>query len=1166
MPPLLPQGPYRGVKPFEATGTGLPKKRGPQGQDNRGDAGYGQMPQLQLPTLQLPKLPAMQIPSMQQDLAPDVDDSAPSTAVPFPERPKVEHTKTVSGWFKNFARDVEDFFVALPASIKVAWKAGSEIVKNYEWLDDLAKNPELLTRELDKTTRTVLKGMVEHYDQGFGEALYKHPFSVMLDILTVFDLAGGALKASGKAAMKLGAKEGQQIARLGQSIQSYPGRMMKKPFELTARALEKTPYIGDLMRAKALTPLGREAVALAGAKQLEHVKRAEIDYRAMISRTVPKKLRDVHEDLIDGFMPMSAIDDPKLLERANAWWDNVKTNEREFLDWGVMDEQRMETARLQQVALKLHEKGHFKGELFKRQGEDLLMSDEALEAAKAWVSGQNPWGIPTNPIYRPFQTERTILGSLDELFESLRGGDPKSHATGVQSRFQHRTGQNVYVKNPDIWQARSMMNQARLRAAIDFWNESTLRYGKPLKGLKADPGYRIVPPLLKRYVENDVVNAQTMLLQRVNEARQALKKAGQADDGLAIYEGIKRTKADLEAQVDLLQADLKAALDDPKNVLVQVPEEFAYVMDKMVTGPRGFWRFYDSVLDTWRDLILTFMPRYYVNNLIGNAAMLFFGGHSPLGKRAAMSSRDIPGEAMQSMLGAEAGSPSSFLARPWMEAQRPLRRAAEKMAEITDTRARQVFLTTASKEIAEREALLNNTTAAALVAQEAATDAVAILMKARSEVLGLPLDALTETRKILKATEGQNDIIQAALRGDVDRTYKLRAKVMPGTVQSQADLTMKEIANLQTQITREKALSNLDPSKAEGRIADLKAQMEAAVTRLEQQTGKTLAENFGSKVYELPDIARLSELQARKRALQPYANIAEQVVSRMEGFFGNYGRLHPIEREYIRRVIPFWTFSKTVFQLAFQLPFLRTKQAFLWHQFAKMMIDSVGDDRLPNRFRNYLPIGGDEEGNIVFLDLRNINPFEKATKFSSLGGVGGIPQFMDPRNNPLVKIAVESIGGYDLFTEKPMVTPDQFVSLNGTVWQFDPDTGKIESIIPQKPIVDSLFQQIPHMRILSEILEASGLVRISAAIQGKATPPINPDGTLTYDRSYMHAIARAAGFPVSIQDPERVKAQHQLLKKGMARRFRSAAGRVDPETRMQLESILRDLERAEVWE
>jgi hypothetical protein len=1156
MPPYAPIGPYRGTKPFEATGSGVPKRRGPQGQDNRGDAGYGSMLP-QLPAIQLPRLQPMQ-PGQIQDLAPDVDDSAPNTAVPFNERPGIEHTKTVSGWFKNFARDVEDFFAAIPAAAKVAWQSGSEVVKNYGWLDDLYKNPELLTRELDRTTKTVLKGMVEHYQDGFGEALYKHPFSVMLDALTVFDLAGGALKATGKVAAKMGSKEAGKITKLGLSIQGFPGRMVSKPLELTARALEKTPYIGDLMRAKALTKLGREASADFGAMKLQYNKQAATIYNQMVRTKVPKKYRELFEEVLDGYRPVSDLQaDARLFDRANEWKRIVKDNEKDWLDLGIMDEERLTNARLQQTALQMHKKGDFVGELYRMDGDVPKFSDETLDAAADWIKTKG-----TEPVYRPFQTERSILGSMAELFESLRSGESDPHAVGYYSRFQKRTGQNAYVHDPDVWQARAMLNKANLDAGMTFYNKAVNTYGKPVTGLKADPGYRILPPYMKRYIENDIVNAQTMVVQQTLDARRALKEAGNADSGQAIYQGIKRSKEELEKTLDQLQQSLKG--EDLKSTLVQVPEEYAYLMDKMMTGPRGFWKFYDNVLDTWRDMILTFMPRYYVNNLVGNASMLFMGGYNPFGKRDAMKADDIPGEALQSMLGAEAGSPSSYLARPWSEAQRPLRRMAEKMAEATDSRARQLFLGPAGKEILEREAILDNTTAAALLAQESAEDATKILMQARSEFLTRPLEELRETRKILRATEGDPDLLQAALRGD-DKVYKLRAKSMPSTVMSPADALQKEIANLQTQITREKALSNLDPSKAEGRVKELQAQIQMKSTELERQTGKTLAENFGSKVYEMPDVGRLAEIQARKAALQPYAEIGEKVVQRMEGFFGNYGRLHPIEREYIRRVIPFWTFAKTTFKLAYQLPFLRTKQSFLWHQFAKMMIDSVGDDRLPNRYRNYLPIGGAEEGNIVFLNLKNLNPFEKTTEFSSVGGVKGIPQFLDPRNNPLVKIGVESIGGYDLFTEKPMVKATQFVSLNGTVWEMDPDTGKIEPIIPQKPIIDSVFQQIPHMRILGELLEASGLTKVGAAMQGKA-PPMNPDGTLTYDRSYMHAIARAAGFPVTIQDPERVKAQHQLLKKGMARRFRSAAGRVDPESRMQLESILRDLERAEVWE
>ena len=1165
MPPNLPIGPYRGVEPIEASGTGLPKRRGPQGQDNRGDAGYGP----KLPNLKLPTLPALRLPGGPQrqpiDLAPEVDDSAPNAGLPFPARPSVEHTKTVSGWFKNFYKDVEDFFLAIPASVKVAWQAGSEIVRNYDWLDDLVKNPDLLTKELDNTTRVVIKSLTDEvlkYRHGTGEALYKHPFSVMLDLLTVVDLAGGALKASAKVGMKLGSREAASLARLGQSIQSYPGRMLSKPFELTARALEKTPFIGDLMRAKALTPLGKEVNNLFSSTRLQKRAEAEPIARELFRRKIPKKLRQEYEDFLDGLKPREAITDPRILERYDEWNKKIISDERDLTDLGIFTHDELTQAKLKQVAIKLKERGYYPGELHKLVDGRPVVTEEAIKFAEDWIAGNNPFRLPTKPVYRPFTHERGL--HLEDILEALKGGEG-SEAYRKWSRLQERTGLGTYVKDPDIWQAKSILQKAELDAVISSWNESVRRYGKPLTGPKADPGYRIMPPLLAKYVTNDIVNAQTLLLQNMREA-QALARSLGTDSAQAMYRGVLKTRQQLMDDAARMQDELAEAMKNPKEWAVQVPEEVAYIMDKNLHGPRGFWRWYDNALDTWRDMLLTFMPRYYVNNLLGNAVVLFFGGHNPVGARAALG-KDIPGEAMNSMLATEAGSNSSWLGLIWPEGQKGFRRASAQLADITDNRPRQVFLSgTATPEIVRRNALLGDVTAQALLANYRAEEYTKILFQARREVLGSPLEELRETRKILRATDGDAQVLDAAMAGNVDKVYKLRARNLPSGVNSQGEALMKEIGNLQQQINREKALSNLDPSKAEGRIDELKAQIAQKAQELERLTGGSLADSFGTKVYEMPDVGRLAELQARRRALEPYSKLADQAISEMETFFGNYGRLHPLEREYVRRVIPFWTFSKTMFKLAFQLPFLRTKQAFLWHQFAKMMMDSLGDDRLPSRFRNYLPIGGDEEGNIVFVRLNNLNPFEAATQTTSVGRVPGIPKFLDPRNNPFVKMAVESIGGYDLFTEKPMVSPTQFVMLNGSVMEYDPDTNQISQVIPQKKLIHSLFEQIPHMRVLGDILEASGAMKAGAYLKGKETPAINPDGTVTYNRSYMHAIARAAGFPVTIQDPDKVDRQHHILKQMMARRYRRQAVMADPETRGQLESILKDWDRVEVWE
>ena len=1406
MPMFEPLGPLRGVSPFEAIGAGVPKRRGPQGQDNRGDAGLPKglysiydLPQMKLPPLQMEKLEFGGFEVM--------DEPVPSIQMPPQERPPIEHTKTFGGWVKNLWADIESFAAAIPATIKVAWQAGSEILGNYEWLPDLYKQPELLTRELDLTTRKLIKGFTDTYTDGIGEALYKHPFTVALDALAVADLAGGAIKRIGTTAARMGGGTAAEtvarmaesnLVKLGQSIQSFPGRMVKKPFELTARALEKTPFVADVMRAKALTGLGREEAKRLGSFKLDARAKAEPFARNLLSLKLKKGEREFLNDLTDGVVPRSEIKSQKLLDRYDEWKKRIDENERDFLDLGIFTKETLVESKLKQTAISLKNRGHYPGEVFDFDAKgNPVLRDDARAFVEGWISGRNPWNAQTVPVYRPFTHERSF--NIADLMEALRGGKDSEHFRKWVSRFEKRTGLGVYVEDPDVWQARSLLQKADLDATIGYWQDSVRRLGKPLKGGRTDKGYRLAPPLLERYIKGDLVNAQTLLLQNLSEGMRKADAFG-LDKAQMQFEGIAHTREQLLARLEEIKSTLDEARANPAQWAVQVPDEVAYLMEKSLVGPRGFWRFYDNLLDTWRDTLLTFMPRYYVNNLLGNAVLLLYGGYTPGMKRLALRADELPGEGLQSMMAAEAGYNSSYLARIAPEAQKGVRRFAAQMAEVTDSRARQVFLAQMAPEIIEHDAILGSTHAQALMAMESAEDAVSRIFQARREVLGSPLEELRETRLALKGAEktvteirykraeprvgpeemnkglalrealererskvsrvprkamhfttaesasalkggqaydvsrlpvhgtgdlgagvrvgkfagdriylslddkawsqvlkekpGEGRVVEAtqtnpkegvrfydyakqkwmvnvgghelhklspveffinpdakilvinsvetlqkavqeasqtlgrrvfpkedpslfealALRYDIleirnvkniDHDFFHQAKAdqaivfnpaavevarqgqasrfatggpdvrlisniesqlrkRPSTQQAQAEAAFGEMLRIQRSIRTERSLRRMDPEAAQRRISDLEEQLKLKGTQLEQLSPGYLRQKVVlRKITDQPEIGKIAEIQARREALEPFRNIAEKVVERTETFFGNYGRLHPISREYIRRVIPFWTWTSTMFALGFQLPFLRPRRTFMWHHFGKMMIDSLGDDRLPNRYRSMLPIGGDENGNVIFLRIGGFNPFERFTERGQVAGVP-IPGFINPTTNPFVKIAIESTGGYDTFLEKPFVGMTDFVSLNGTVWRLDSDSGRIEPIIPQKPIIASLLNQMPHMKLIGELLAGAGLPEAGGAL-GVRTPK-NPDGTYTYDRQIWFALSRAFGFPASVQNPERVKLQHFMLKKGMAARFRSASRRVDPETRMQLESILADLERSEVWE
>jgi hypothetical protein len=255
-------------------------------------------------------------------------------------------------------------------------------------------------------------------------------------------------------------------------------------------------------------------------------------------------------------------------------------------------------------------------------------------------------------------------------------------------------------------------------------------------------------------------------------------------------------------------------------------------------------------------------------------------------------------------------------------------------------------------------------------------------------------------------------------------------------------------------------------------------------------------------------------------------------------------------------------------KLLLQLPVVAPKVSFLWNQYAKLMIDAANDERLPDRFRNMIPIGHSEnpDGDVdtVFAKIDGFSPFRDSAT-SSFGGVP-IPKFLDPMNNPLIKLGVESMGGYDNFTEKPFTQPTDFVTLNGSVWRVNPERDEIKQVVPQKPIIDSLFNQIPHMKVALELMDSWDKTRpianaISQFTQGRDVTPQNAEGEMHYNRQMWWAASRVMGFPISVSNPERVELMHNQMVENMLSRYYGELHRVDPDTQQKLVHILEDIQK-----
>lgn len=1157
-----PLPPVKGVTPIPSMQSSAPNALGPrpQGQDAPSLESAFQQPQ---PTMQaMPQIGVGQLEAVEplKPLGNYQGYHEDAFSAPYNEPPVVEH-HSVEGFVKNLGDDVGGFVAGIPAAFKTAWNAGSQLTGNGRWVDDLYKHPEYLSKELQNTWTHVVQGFTDTYKDGVGEALYKHPFSVFMDATTIADIVGGGIKAAGKAAMTglereamtAGARTGsigEHIIQLGDRIQRFPGQALKAPFEAAGNLALKVPQIKTLAENFALTPLGLAEKDAMAAQILKGRVTAAQKMEDILERNLTTAQRNEYWQLRDGYLPLDTASDPALRERAELWQRANKDYEIWMTQMGIKSADELAAGSLKPLAERIYNDAVSRGEQVSPLFSDFdkrTMSKEWLDKAAQWRDGANPWGAPTQPSYHPFFAERTF--DLGELLEAMKS---QANTTQYVKRFEKKTGYGPgIVTNPDVVESRAMLQINELKAMVDYISDSTGRLGKPVKlGSEMPKGYVLMDPILKRYIENGLVNGVELL------SKNFAAKLHEVLGGKSLFDALKESHAQTAKTLEEMGVwkDLKEAAANPEAWQVAIPKEVAYLIDSQLKGVTGPLRFYDKVLNTWRNVVLRLMPRFYINNLLGHSTLLMFGGHLPFLKSMARDEKLLPAESLSSMgIQADAGYRSDLISG--LPGMKQITDFTEAVAKTTGSIPRQLLLNTKMQDILSREAAIGDAAAKAMLAGKSMEEAVNAAYAARKELQELG------SKELIKAKElagGDMDSMSRAIRGEKKQVFT------PEQQRQLADID-KQLKEFDIQLKKEEALSNATQADPRTLSApDIRKQgIKDAMASLVEQRDKL--QPLGRADWVSSDMKHLSDLQemsARREYLAPIAHKVEEAVRQMEQFLGNYGRMHPLESKIVRRIIPFWTFQKTMGKLLLQLPVVAPKVSFLWNQYAKLMIDAANDDRLPDRFRNAIPIGHSEnpDGDLdtIFMKIDGFSPF-RDTGMSSFGGVP-IPKQIDPMQNPFIKLGVESMGGYDNFTEKPFTQPTDFVTLNGAVWRFNPERMELKQVVPQKPLIDSLFNQLPHMKIVREALDSFDSTRGAADLMGPGhVTPQNAEGSYLYNRHWWWAASRAMGFPVHVSNPEKVEMMHNNMVQNMIQRYYGEMHRVDPETQEKLTHILEDI-------
>lgn len=198
-------------------------------------------------------------------------------------------------------------------------------------------------------------------------------------------------------------------------------------------------------------------------------------------------------------------------------------------------------------------------------------------------------------------------------------------------------------------------------------------------------------------------------------------------------------------------------------------------------------------------------------------------------------------------------------------------------------------------------------------------------------------------------------------------------------------------------------------------------------------------------------------------------------------FLGNYQRLDPIERRWVRRIVPFWNWYKHINTLTYSLPFKHRNRAFVVGTLGRIGQDAVEDQFaelgieykdmeqfmqgrivLPDSWRKHLQDNSD----VAMVSTKSFNPFADVFNLPA-----SMMQFVEQGGNrlpglhPLLTVGIEKATGVNMFTGKPFTDPNVSDTSVGTQVYIGDDG----QVIRRPGVAPPLWEHIARQTQLYDI-------------------------------------------------------------------------------------------------
>lgn len=1159
---------------------------------------------------------AMQLPKRRPLPKPSKPAPAP-VAPPKPVEQKKERPAHREGIAEDPIEDFTNLAKELAMGIFHTGKIAADYVANpSEWLRDMRRLYGS-GKMMSETAGVLWDAVAENYKDDEGnlallDAMIKRPAHTLADIAGIASLAGGATKLAGKTAggasrLRIPAEIANALPKMGKADKVVrAGEAMEK----AASALDPLSWGGKAVKGVLAKPAKRFADWAGLGEHTDDALRIRAnEYASEELANAADKLDLAYDrlSLEDGAALSAAVrrgsdaDIAALSPDARKWYDAFRgkvagaKGQEEFLKERRVGLTDQRATRANAIAAAMEE-----------WGPDAAKNKEMVEAALAKIeSGE--WNPTYASLFKPTE-EANLLDLLVKDFEANRR----------YGRLEGRRGGGDYERDIFQVAMRQMDAFHATKAKIR-WMDSLLNHLSRKGVLKTvakiddlPEGYAVVEtPILKKYFEVKnragaalVENLQKGLgpgeaiegaIRKVVDDPETLRTFARANH-IAVPKHVARL-IDLEFAppsglgllYDTVLGHWKglAVLWNPRNwVGTAVGNALMDVLHGV--GPDSFRR---------AKQLREIMPpeiRGNIKEFVDQNTGLYQRMTSKLGEyyqkldeivtRGPIFAKETEAVRRQLRENLQRTGAAFFIAKEVLddpqkfaqlvalspeklsEASRRLQALQEELSgKLVELRAPTVKAERAARAVAQQEEKI--AALRAKLSQIERESGGAVRMQRLASEMDLARESGADLERLL--SEAKSGAKRAATAAEEDLIFSFTTGLLndPGLLGKRGRKVAKQLSERAEEIAQ--ALK-----AAKKKWADLRRQGQRLA---EDGPGKAVRARLAQEVGDLEDLKRVAasleadlkaqraevaqrmadagQLRAQMPELEQVAAWADEAIDAGNRLAGAYNRLHPVERTVFKRLVPFWTYTKTMTKLVVSLPYLYPKRMFLWNRWSQIVADQFRDPEAPEWLKDYIPVGHTDDGATVIVKVSQFIPWN-GVRASEIGGMS-VPGLLDfPQAHPLGKLYMELKGATPEYSKRPITPGENMVRMDtGEVYEFTKD-GRVRKTIAQPSPLRALWRLWPTSQLIDTlalpyVTTDRGWIGFQEAIQ-------DADGSPMYPVSLLQRLSKVAGVPFDSVDIDELRMREQGTEMRVVRETIQQLRRMPPARREQMSEGLRD--------